>query len=391
MDKEKLREHWEDFIGVFKRTINRLRRRVPQILNDEPEEPKTIIVVDLDGGDNAPDAVKRGIKKAIIEDFVEPEEIIAIGTSAAIKKFYELSWIDRCWQFLRIFKNPLEGVLALECTDKIEMDDDYNTIGKKRRTSAMGIGINMVKTAKARALVSAGNTAGMVGLGSFILGKPGKNVKPAIAVPLPNNNSNGCLILDAGAIHRASAEDLYNCALMGSIYAQAMWQIEEPIVKLLNIGGEAGKGNPDIKGADSLLHSNSYWDLGNKKHKRLPDGSLDGKINYQGNIEGDKVFTDDVNVIVCSGEMGNNTIKVGEGVLNLVKDKMGILWKFVSFFWNHHKRSDYKEVGGAILLGVNGILIISHGKSDSMAIANAIRRAKQEAKMQVVETIKQKF
>lgn len=391
MNREKMRECWEDLTGVWKRIINKIRRRVPQILNDEPEEPKTIIVVDLDGGDNAPDAIKRGIKKAIVEDFVEPEEIIAIGTPAAIKKFYELSWIDRCWKFFRIFKNPLEGVLALECAEKIEMDDDYHTISKKRRTSAMGIGISMVKSAKARALVSAGNTAGMVGLGSFILGKPGKNVKPAIAVPLPNNNSNGCLILDAGAIHRASGEDLYNCALMGSIYAQAMWQIEEPIVKLLNIGGEAGKGNPDLKGADCLMFDNSYWHCGLNKYRRLPDGSLAGKINYHGNIEGDKVFTDDVNVIVCSGEMGNNTIKVAEGVLNLIKGKMGILWKIVSFFWNHHKRSDYKEVGGAILLGVNGILIISHGKSDSMAIANAIRRAKQEAKMQVIETIKQRL
>lgn len=382
MDKEALREYWEDFIGLFKRSLNRLKRRVPQILGEMTPEELTTIVVDLDGGDKAPEAIIRGIKKAINEGFIEPQEIIAIGTKEAVVKFEQRSWLTKNLSWISFFKNPLEGVLVLECVDKIEMDDDPKTCLRKNRSSAMGNGINMIKNNKASALVSAGNTAGMVTLGAIILGRLGKNLKPAIAVPIPND-AGPCLILDAGAIHRASAEDLLNCAIMGSIYAEMMWQITNPSVKLLNIGRETGKGNQDLKEAEGLLLDNS--------HRQLADGSWEGRLNFQGNIEGDAVFSEPANVIVCSGEMGNNTIKVGEGVLNLIKNKMGIVWKAISFFWNHHKRSDYKEVGGAILLGVKGVLIISHGKSDSMAVANAIRRAKQEVRAGIVQKIAEKI
>lgn len=236
----------------------------------------------------------------------------------------------------------------------------------------MAIGIQMIKNGKASAVVSAGNTAGMVILGSLILGRLKNDLKPAIAVPLPND-AGACLLLDSGAGHRATAEELLNFAVMGTIYAQTMWGIEKPIVKLLNIGSEKSKGNKDLRKANELLL----------------ESATQGKINYGGNIEGDKVFIELANIIVCSGELGNNTIKVAEGVLNLVKDKMGIVWKLISFFWNHHKRADAEEVGGAILLGIKGVLIIGHGKSDSLAIANAIRRAKQEARMKVVEKIEQ--
>jgi glycerol-3-phosphate acyltransferase PlsX len=175
-----------------------------------------------------------------------------------------------------------------------------------------------------------------------------------------------------------------------------MWGLSYPAVRLLSMSGEIGKGNKILKKAETILLDNSFQKIepedANNEFKRNSDGSLIGKINYRGLIEGDDVYTaPGVNVIVCSGEMGNTGLKFSEGALKLIKKKMGFAWKAISFFWNHHKRADYKEVGGAILLGINGVLIISHGKSDSLAIANAIRRAKQEVQAHIVQKISERI
>ncbi|MFA5124908.1 MAG: phosphate--acyl-ACP acyltransferase [Patescibacteria group bacterium] len=313
------------------------------------------IAIDLNGGDKSPHNIIKGIQLALKLGYVKPEELLAVGTEATVA--------------LAKKNKKLNGLSFLCCSERIEMSDNKEQI-RKKKDSTIARGVRLLKNTSegAEAFVSAGNTGAMVLWGTIILGRIKRGLQPAIAVPLPNE-CGPCLLLDSGAIHNAQAIDLVNCALMGSIYAKEIWGLEQPIIKLLNIGSESGKGNDTLKLADELLKQQNG-------------------LNYQGNIEGDRIFTEPVNVIVCPGEIGNNTIKVAEGVMKLIKDKLGFIWKIFSFLYGHHKKTDHEEIGGAILLGVDGIEIIAHGKSQPLAIANAIRRAKMEATADILSKIK---
>jgi glycerol-3-phosphate acyltransferase PlsX len=269
-------------------------------------------------------------------------------------------------------EKKLAGILALEREEAIGMGDSADEIRRKRRHSTINSGLRGVEQKKFDAFISAGNTAAVVMLSTLVLRRIHNQIRPAIAVPLPNE-AGPCLILDAGAIPQASDIDLVNCARMGSIYVREIWGISDPIVRLLNIGREESKGNEIQQRANQTLEF-------------LKD---DGKLNFQGNIEGDVIYTDPVNVICCPGEIGNNTIKVSEGVIKLVSDKLGLFWKLFTFFYAHHKKTDSEEVGGAIILGLNGIVIKAHGKSRPLGIANAIRRAKMEVGADIVSVIRQ--
>lgn len=317
------------------------------------------IAVDLNGGDHAPRAAIKGIELAVKLGFAELKEIVALGTAGAINRTFK--------------EKKLGDLFCGECSEMIGMGDDPKTIQSKK-FSSIAQGTKMVKQGQTDALVSAGNTAAMVIWGALNLKRIKPGLTPAIAVPIPNE-SGPCLLLDAGAIHEARPNDLLNCARMGSIYAREIWRIEHPIVRLLNIGREIGKGNETLKEAGKLL----AWANGEET------------VNFQGNIEGDRIFTDQVNVIVCPGEIGNNTVKVAEGAVKLIQSKLGWLWPIMSFFYAHHKRTDYKDVGGGILLGVNGVEIIAHGKSQPLAIANAIRRAKMEVEANIIDKIRQEI
>lgn len=315
-----------------------------------------IIAIDLNGGDHAPKAVIKGIELALKMNFIQPGELLILGTVEAIHLMQR--------------EKKLRYLFSVICEQKIAMHDSMSEIIRKKK-SAIALGLKLVKQEKVNAFVSAGNTSAMVLWGNYYLQPLKRKLSPAIAVPLPNEGGP-CLLLDAGAIHNASDTDLLNCAIMGSIYAKKIWQLKAPIVRLLNIGREEIKGNEVLKSA----------------HQLMRDCHEKGVINFQGNIEGDKIFIEPANVVVCPGELGNNTLKVAEGAVKLVQSKLGWLWKIFAFFYSHHKRTDYEDIGGAILLGVNGIEIIAHGKSQPRAIANAIRRAKLEVEADIISSIK---
>lgn len=254
-----------------------------------------IVAMDLNGGDHAPKAVIKGMELAIINGYVKPEELVGIGTASAI---------DRAMK-----EKKLRKVELLECPEIILMGDGKNEIIKKKE-STIAVGLRGVRDGEYDAFVSAGNTAAMVIWGALILSRLKRGLSPAIAVPLPNEQGP-CLLLDAGAIHNATSEDLANCALMGTIYAERVWQINNPVVRLLNIGHETGKGNDSLKQGHQLLLDLHQQDM----------------INFGGNIEGDEIFIEPANVIVCSGEIGNNTIKVAEGVKKLMEKNLAISGK----------------------------------------------------------------
>jgi glycerol-3-phosphate acyltransferase PlsX len=309
------------------------------------QERTVIIAVDL-MAENGPRAVADGIKTAIRKGFVEPEQIVAIGTPEALeramgKRFPPIQWRT--------------------CTEAIQMGEEF-TLQARKRNSSMNVGINGMECGEFSAFVSPGETKFMVGLGITVLGRLKKGLKPAIALPMPNVHGP-CLLIDAGASPDANANDLLHFAEMGSIYTRTR-DLDHPSIGLLNMGEEPAKGNDTLQLAHRLLRESS--------------------LNFIGNVEGNDLFTRNVNVIVCPGLLGNIALKAAEGAIDALARKFGPVWKVTQFLYRKINR---QETGGAILLGVKGTPIIAHGNSKRKDIANAIRTAVEEVKADVNSVI----
>jgi len=311
------------------------------------------IAVDLHGGDRAPEMVFRAIQLAIRNGFVEPEQLIAVGTGLTIR------------HLRRHF--GLKKIEGFEATDVVDMGEPI-TSALRKRESSIAKGISGIKNGDFQGFVSAGNTAAIVSAGVAILGRLKSNLKPAIAVPIPNS-TGPCLLLDAGAsASNIGIFDLLHFAKMGKIYAQIIWDIPDPKVALLNIGSEVGKGDQLLRDAHDLL-------------------GQDDSLNFIGNTEGDRILKDDINVVVCPGIVGNQLLKFGEGVVELISEQLGFIWKVVKFLSRFTKHAEYQTIGGAPLLGVSGNIFIAHGKSSPIVLANAIRTAAKGIELDVNNAI----
>lgn len=298
---------------------------------------RLIIAVDL-MAEKGPRVVAKGIKKAIENGFVEPEQIVAIGTQEA----FDLT-------------NPrkLPGINWRLCSEAVPMGTEFSRKAAKK-DSSLAVGVWGLKNGEFDAFVSPGETKFMVGLGITILGRLRRGLNPAIAVTLPNEKGH-TLFLDAGARPEANAKDLVNFGQMGTIYAQKMWQIEKPTVGLLNIGQESTKGNDTLQLAHRLLQEST--------------------LNFIGNIESDNILFAPVNVIVCPGLLGNIALKAAEGGAKFTGKKLGLLLPVIKFIFS---KPHPDETGGAVLLGVNGNEIIAHGNSGANDISYAIKAATKE-------------
>ena len=311
------------------------------------------IAIDLDGGDRGAKTVVSGIKAAIKNGWVSPEQITALGTPES----------------LAVLLRRTHEVSGIECTEEIAMGEAL-TPAILHRNCAIVTGIKGVRDGRFDAFVSAGETKAVVGLGKTLLSNGNKKLKPAIAVPLPTI-SGKCLLVDAGAIIDPRAEDLLHNAQMGCIYVSRVWGIEDPRVGILNIGEEKTKGNDVIRQAHQLLRQSGLNFVGN------------------GNIEANDIFRGVVDVVACSGHDGNIVLKAGEGIVEMLFTKfraklkkhplaylaLPILWPFLR---DLKKDLSYDEIGGANLLGVRGCLIICHRRANQKPIANAIRTAVEE-------------
>ncbi|NUM25578.1 MAG: phosphate--acyl-ACP acyltransferase [Candidatus Buchananbacteria bacterium] len=335
------------------------------------------IAIDLDGGDHGPKVIAKGITLAIKEGFVSQQELVVLGSSASI------NW----------FKNHMpDGISLQECGEAIKMGEDIKTIRKKRRSS-IAQGVYGVKTDKFQALVSAGETKAMVAWGKMLLA-PRINdfdLRPAIGVKMPHPDGLW-LLVDAGAnIEAKSIITLWHNAHMGAIYAREVMGIANPRVGLVNIGEEESKGDQTLRDAHAILGRSN--------------------LNFVGNVEPRELFLGKVDVAVCDGKVGNLILKSGEGVVEMLKaiakrefkrllsrpefpqTSRQLAWCFAwPFIWllvilatplsliifqDAKKKISHDEIGGAILLGVPG-MIICHGRSNARAIANALRVAKAE-------------
>ena len=263
----------------------------------------------------------------------------------------------------------------------VTMDDSAATALRTKKKSSMRLAVNLVKDGEADACVSAGNTGALMAISKFVL-KTVKGIdRPAIAAIIPAINGHTHM-LDLGANVDSSANNLYQFALMGSILAQAVDGIERPRVALLNIGSEALKGNEQVKGAAPLLAQSS--------------------LNYTGFVEGNEIYSDKVDVVVCDGFVGNVSLKTSEGVARMVSHYLK--QEFKRSLWNKlvgliarpvlrsfGNRIDPRRYNGASFLGLKGVVVKSHGGADALAFANAIDIALLEIGMSVPSMIEDRL
>ena len=259
-------------------------------------------------------------------------------------------------------------------TEVVSSDEPPSQALRGKKDSSMRVAINLVKEGRAQACVSAGNTGALMATARFVLKTlPGID-RPAICTVLPNMKGGHTHVLDLGANVDSSAESLLEFAVMGSALCNAVDNNPQPSVGLLNIGEEEIKGNERVKEASRLL--------------------ADSKLNYIGYVEGDGIYKGDADVVVCDGFVGNVMLKTTEGVAKMISHYMKQEFKrnvltllsgliALPVLKAFRKRIDPREYNGASLLGLQGIVIKSHGSADMLSFSNAIREAIMEVKNNV--------
>ncbi|MBI1750037.1 MAG: phosphate acyltransferase PlsX [Acidobacteria bacterium] len=327
----------------------------------------TTIALDAMGGDHAPRAEVEGAILAAREFGVR---VLLVGQQEAVK--HELA--KHSHRGL-----PLEIVHASEV---ISMDDSPVMAFRKKKDSSVHVSARLVKNGEADGFVSAGNTGAVMATAHFILGTLPSVDRPALAAPFPTSRGGVSVMLDVGANVDSKAVHLEQFAIMGEIYYRVIFGTRRPKVGLLSIGEEEVKGNELTKEAHNRL-------------KRMP-------LHFVGNVEGRHVFAGEADVIVCDGFIGNVALKISEGLVehigttlkealnSTLASQVGYVFARKAFA-DFKKKLDYSEYGGAPLLGVRGILIIGHGRSNENAIKNAIRVAAELSHAKLNEKIEQEL
>jgi glycerol-3-phosphate acyltransferase PlsX len=266
---------------------------------------------------------------------------------------------------------------VVHASEVITMDDKVEAI-RAKRDSSIRVGLRLVRDGRADGFVTAGNTGAAMATARMVLGSLRGVDRPALAAAFPTVLNTAAVLLDVGANVDCDPINLEQFAVMGDIYCRAIFGMRRPRVGLLSIGEEESKGNELTREAFKLL-------------KQLP-------LNFVGNVEGRDLYLGQVDVIVADGFVGNVALKTSEGVARLVRAVLKETLKSTitrqvgallsrNAFSDFKKRLDHTEYGGAPLLGVKGVCIITHGSSNTNAIKNAIRVAAEFAEGQVNETI----
>jgi len=321
------------------------------------------IAIDAMGGDFGPAPIIEGTIKALKQkDFIA----YLVGPEKELKPL--------------VPENLQKKVRFINSEDVIKMDESA-TEAIKRKESTIYKSIELLKKGEVDAVVSAGHSGATMSVATLRLGRIKGIKRPAISTFLPNIKRSYTILLDAGANVDCDASNLFQFALMGEVYAKAFLNKENITIGLLSNGEEDTKGNSVTKETFGML-KNSF-------------------NNFKGNVEGSDIFRGEVDVVVTDGFIGNIVLKTSEGAAEtigrLIKDeinKSGILQKIGALllkpvFKGLKKATDYAEYGGAPLLGVNGCVIIAHGKSNSKAIKNAIFQAIKYVENDVTQKIKE--
>jgi len=305
------------------------------------------VAVDAMGGDFAPEVNILGAYEVVADREVE---IILVGDEKKIKNFLPE-------------KKELKGNISIVHAEGVVRMDESVSSALRRRNTSMRKAIELLKEGRADAVISAGHSGAMMALSFLLLGKLPNVQRPAIAAVMPSLKGHFILI-DAGANVDCKPEHLVQFAFMGESYYRAIFGSESPRVALLSIGEEGSKGNELTKEAFRLLQSTN--------------------LNFTGNIEGKDIFFGSADVVVCDGFVGNIVLKVGEGlaealikmlkreITEIITGRLGYMM-IKPAVKSFRKKIDYSEYGGALLVGINGTVLICHGRSTAKAIKNAIR------------------
>ncbi len=302
------------------------------------------IAVDAMGGDFAPDLIIKGARRAVDELGLD---VLLVGVPA-------------------LMGDPL-GLPVIACSEVIAMDDEPGSSVRKKKDSSLVRCGELVRDGEASAMVSAGNTGATMAAALLRMGRLPGVIRPCIATPIPNPGKNPCVMTDAGANAECTPEMLVQFAKLASAYAGANYGIASPLVGLLSIGEESSKGTTLVKETNELL-------------------GADPLINFFGNVEGRDLIPGTVDVVVTDGFTGNVALKTLEGAFKFV---VGAMLSVIDtndetrragealfpYLQNQFRSLSPDHHGGALLLGLNGICVISHGSSNDTAIMNAIRIA----------------
>src|SRR5271169_83141 len=333
----------------------------------------TTIALDAMGSDRAP---KPEVEGAILAARHYDVRVLLVGPEETLRK--------------ELARHPSAGELPIEvvhASEVITMEEKAAQAMRSKRDSSLRVGLRLVRDGKAAGFVTAGNTGAAMATAKMVLGAiPGVD-RPALAAVFPTAKGTATILIDVGANVDSKPQNLQQFAIMGEVYFRTIFggrfaSSEHPRVGLLSIGEEESKGNELTREAHKLI-------------KELP-------MNFVGNVEGRDLYNGKADVLVCDGFVGNVALKISEGMVETVRfllkqslqatisSQVGFLLSRKAFA-DFKKRLDYSEYGGAPLLGIKGVCIVSHGSSNSNAIKNAVRVAMEFANSQLNSTIEERI
>ncbi|HZY16447.1 MAG TPA: phosphate acyltransferase PlsX [Ramlibacter sp.] len=278
------------------------------------------------------------------------------------------------------FQHPRARIVA--ASEVVSMDDAVEVALRRKKDSSLRVAIQQVKDGQAQAAVSAGNTGALMALARYLLKTVEGIDRPAIASHLPNARGGATTVLDLGANVDCSEQHLLQFAVMGSALVSALSGHESPSVGLLNIGEEAIKGSDMIKKAGELLRA----------------AGAAGDLNFFGNVEGNDIFKGTTEIVVCDGFVGNVMLKTSEGLASMIGSFLreefsrNVLTKAAGVLampvlGAFKKRVDYRRYNGAALLGLRGLVVKSHGSADELAFEQALNRAYDAARNNLLDRV----
>ena len=322
----------------------------------------TILAVDCMGGDHGPRVTLPACRHFLQ---AHPEaQLLLVGAPAALDSF----------------RHPRARVVP--ASEVVAMDDAVEIALRKKKDSSMRVAIQQVKDGRAQAAVSAGNTGALMALARYLLKTVEGIDRPAIAYGLPNAKGGATTVLDLGANVDCTEQHLLQFAVLGSALASALTENDSPSVGLLNIGEEAIKGSEVIKKAGELLRA----------------AGAAGDLNFFGNVEGNDIFKGTTDIVVCDGFVGNVMLKTSEGLATMIggflKQEFARtpLTKLAAIaalpvLSAFKKRVDYRRYNGAALLGLRGLVFKSHGSADELAFEQALNRAYDAARHNLLDRV----
>ena len=319
------------------------------------------IILDAMGSDNYPIPEIEGAMLAVKQLGVY---IILVGNTEIIKKHLPPNF-------------DLNKIQLIDAPDVLEMTDKPVEASRRKPNNSMAVGLRLLKEGKGQAFVTAGNTGGAMFNAISILKRIQGVQRPALTAVFPTRKGR-CVVLDIGANADCRPDFFVQFGIIGSIFAEKVLSIKKPRVAMLSNGEEEGKGNQLIKESKELMKNADF--------------------NFIGNVEPKEVFAGETDVVVCDGFTGNVFLKTSEAIGKMMTDiikediKSGIVTKLggllVKPAFNRIKTMmDPSQVGAARLLGVNGLVFIGHGRSNSVAIFNGIKAAQQDVELNLISEI----